>query len=392
MRRQVDLYSDTRPFTAFETVSPDTPLELLNLNWRERDLPERLRTKHVHRLHPYLGKFIPQLVEIFLRKYARRVVCDPFMGSGTTLVEANALGYDAVGCDISVFNCLLAGVKTASYDLPLLGRELKNILTATELRVDPRSLYCEKMPATDNPYLRQWFAPPALGELLAYRDLIPRYRYQEVMKVILSRAARSARLTTHFDLDFPREPQRKPYYCHKHRRTCQPTIRALPFLRRYTLDTLRRVAEFAGLRTGGRVEIFWGDAREVPFPPCDTVITSPPYAGLIDYHEQHRYAFELLGLPDYSPREIGRTAMGISRSAVAGYLEGISAVFRNVKRSLCPGGTVVIVVHDRDHLYPDLAATLGFEVEAVLQRHVNRRTGRRAGEFYEQVYIWRNPG
>ena len=27
------------------------------------------RTKHVHRLYPYLGKFIPQLVEVFLRKY-----------------------------------------------------------------------------------------------------------------------------------------------------------------------------------------------------------------------------------------------------------------------------------------------------------------------------------
>ena len=26
-------------------------------------LPEYERTKHVHRLHPYLGKFIPQLVE-----------------------------------------------------------------------------------------------------------------------------------------------------------------------------------------------------------------------------------------------------------------------------------------------------------------------------------------
>lgn len=29
------------------------------------------RTKHVHRLHPYLGKFIPQLVEVFLRKYSK---------------------------------------------------------------------------------------------------------------------------------------------------------------------------------------------------------------------------------------------------------------------------------------------------------------------------------
>jgi len=71
-----------------EKVTPETPLETLNLNWRERDLPERIRTKHVHRLHPYLGKFIPQLVEVFLRKFFRagQTVMDPFCGSGTTLV------------------------------------------------------------------------------------------------------------------------------------------------------------------------------------------------------------------------------------------------------------------------------------------------------------------
>ena len=46
----------------------------LELSWSERDLPERERTKHVHRLHPYLGKFIPQLVEVLLARYvaARR--------------------------------------------------------------------------------------------------------------------------------------------------------------------------------------------------------------------------------------------------------------------------------------------------------------------------------
>ena len=80
------------PFTDFESITSDTPLDDLNLNWREGDLPERVRTKHVHRLHPYLGKFIPQLVEIFLRKYRPEVVVDPFCGSGTTLVEAQTLG------------------------------------------------------------------------------------------------------------------------------------------------------------------------------------------------------------------------------------------------------------------------------------------------------------
>src|SRR5437867_3510327 len=41
----------------------------LDLSWSERELPERERTKHVHRLHPYLGKFIPQLVEAVLGRY-----------------------------------------------------------------------------------------------------------------------------------------------------------------------------------------------------------------------------------------------------------------------------------------------------------------------------------
>ena len=35
----------------------------LALSWSEAELPERERTKHVHRLHPYLGKFVPQLAE-----------------------------------------------------------------------------------------------------------------------------------------------------------------------------------------------------------------------------------------------------------------------------------------------------------------------------------------
>src|SRR6266850_7075551 len=90
----------------------------LELSWSERDLPERERTKHVHRLHPYLGKFIPQLVESLLARYvpAGGRVLDPFAGSGTTLVQALESGHDATGVDIASFNCLLMEVKTKRYN------------------------------------------------------------------------------------------------------------------------------------------------------------------------------------------------------------------------------------------------------------------------------------
>lgn len=92
--RRVSIYAETDRPTIPSEVSHETPLESLNLNWRERDLPEKERTKHVHRLHPYLGKFIPQLVEIFLRKYFSpgQTVLDLFAGSCTTLVQANERG------------------------------------------------------------------------------------------------------------------------------------------------------------------------------------------------------------------------------------------------------------------------------------------------------------
>src|SRR6187397_1731339 len=102
----------------------------LHLSWSERELPERERTKHVHRLHPYLGKFVPQLVEALLGRYVKPDgrVLDPFAGSGTTLVQSLESGYDAVGIDVAAFNCLLMRVKTAGYDLFRLEKELRDAL------------------------------------------------------------------------------------------------------------------------------------------------------------------------------------------------------------------------------------------------------------------------
>lgn len=84
----------------------------INWNLSFDSYKESETTKHVHRLHPYKGKFIPQLVEYFLDdhidSYKKEIyfnkgdiVLDPFCGSGTTLVQANELGMHAVGVDIS---------------------------------------------------------------------------------------------------------------------------------------------------------------------------------------------------------------------------------------------------------------------------------------------------
>jgi hypothetical protein len=352
----------------------------LQLSWSEADLPERVRTKHVHRLHPYLGKFIPQLVEALLGRYVRPSgrVLDPFAGSGTTLVQALESGYDAVGVDVAAFNCLLMRVKTARHDCFLLEKELRDALARRgRSRERPHG------------YLREWYSPRAAAELLHFRSLLADYEHADVLRVVLARAARSARLTTHFDLDFPKRPQREPYSCHKHRRVCRPVEQADKFLARYLLDTLERLKTFQRLRDRTRVaEIVHGDAREVRLAGSfDGILTSPPYPGLIDYHEQHRYAYELLGLDDRRDRELGAAARGLSRAAIEEYVHGISGVLRRCADALASGAPVVVVVNDRRGLYPEILERSGLELVDRLERHVNRRTGRRAGEYFESVFV-----
>jgi hypothetical protein len=360
----------------------------LELSWSERDLPERERTKHVHRLHPYLGKFIPQLVETLLTRYvpAGGRVLDPFAGSGTTLVQALESGHDPTGVDVAAFNCLLMQVKTARYNEFVLEKETRDALARL-----PAVTHSFQGLSLGQGYIGHWFAPQAARELLAFRSIVDEYEHADVLRVVLARAARSARRAAHFDLDFPRTPQTEPYWCHKHRRECHPVERADHFLRRYALDTLARIKQFARVRARGReATVMHGDAREAPLRgPFSGVVTSPPYPGLIDYHEQHRYAYELLGLDDRRELEVGAAAGGTSKAALTAYVEGIAGVLANVRDALLPGAPIAIVVNDRRDLYPEILARAGLRLDQRLRRHVNRRTGRRAREFFEDVLIAR---
>lgn len=114
-----------------------------DLNWSLSfdKLREKDTTKHVHRLHPYKGKFIPQLVEYFIddhiddfkkEAYFQKgdIVLDPFSGSGTALVQANELGMHSIGMDISRFNCMINEVKLLNYDLDSLSQEMRKIKNA----------------------------------------------------------------------------------------------------------------------------------------------------------------------------------------------------------------------------------------------------------------------
>src|SRR5256885_16001941 len=193
------------------------------LSWAEHELPERLRTKHVHRLHPYLGKFVPQLVERFLTHHFRpgQRILDPFAGSGTTLVECTTFGANSVGVDVSAFNVLLSTVKTGRYDADAVERDLVAVLQAAEGETGAPG----GVPPGE--YLRTWYHPGALDQLLRYRTAAcGRAEHVDLARALLSRAPHPAPPTTHSDLDCPPAPHAGPYQCRNPPWECAPTAPA----------------------------------------------------------------------------------------------------------------------------------------------------------------------
>ena len=211
------------------------------------------------------------------------------------------------------------------------------------------------------------------------------------MRVVLARAARSARLTTHFDLDFPRAPQREPYWCHKHKRECRPVDRAEHFLRRYALDTLKRIKEFARVRARGRdATVLHGDARELEWgegstPSSRRRRTRGSSTTTSSTATRTSCWASTTGASESSERP--RRARAAPRSTRI--VQGVAEVLARAADALRPGAPVLVVVNDRRDLYPEILERAGLRLEQRLRRHVNRRTGRRAGEYFEDVLVLR---
>lgn len=363
------------------------------------DVPERERTKHVHRLHPYLGKFIPQLVGYFLSRYFEpgQTVLDPFSGSATTLVEASERGIDSVGIEISEFNVMISRVKLADYDVATLEKEVLDItrrtaeFSASEFP-EGKGSRLGRAPGREAGYLEKWFAPRSLREMLFFRGLIPEYEHKDLLKVLLSRTARSCRLVHHYDLATPKEPVRGPYVCYKHKgKTCGPVKTIVPRLRFYSVDTVRRIAEFQRVRRPAASLVIEGDSRAVKLDAqwVDGIFTSPPYVGQIDYHEQHRYAYELFGIERRDGLEIGPKTKGKGERAKSDYARSIIGSLRNVSAPMAPGAAVLLVANDRLGLYPGIFKEAGMRVERKFERPVEDRTERDKRPYSETVFLAR---
>jgi len=123
--------------------------------------------KFTHSYHPFSAKFPPQTPRYYIEKFSSvgDVVLDPFLGSGTTLVECMLLNRDGIGIDINPIFSLISNSKTTLLNNAQLD-EIKDILSDIKDRIQNMNLdNRDKLNLIDFPNRDHWFQKNVVTEL-----------------------------------------------------------------------------------------------------------------------------------------------------------------------------------------------------------------------------------
>ena len=291
------------------------------------------RQRAAHSLHEvsYRACFKPQLPRFFITRLTDpgEAVFDPFMGRGTTLLEAVLLGRDTLGNDVNPLSRMLIEPRLAPSALPEVESRLAGL--ALDAAGDPR-------PAAPDGF-DTFFHARTLTQICRLREYLLERRAAGALDAIdrWIRMVALNRLTGHskgFFSVYTLPPNQATSIARQRkineRRGQQPGYRDVAALiLRKTWLLLRDV----GLQApSGRVQGFFRQGVDVPFdyggPPVSLAVTSPPFMNIVNYKHDNWMRCWFAGL-DADDIEITQTnKLEAWKDLVRGVLVNVAAITR----------------------------------------------------------------
>jgi hypothetical protein len=301
------------------------------------------KQRAAHSLHEvsYRACFKPQLPRFFIDRFTspRDVVYDPFMGRGTTLVEAALAGRTPAGCDINPLSAILAQPRLA----PPTAEEVAARLDALDLSL-----------AVSYPTeLEVFYHPETLREICALREYLLARESRGTLDAIdrWIRMVAVNRLTGHspgFFSVYTLPPNQATSVeaqtkINARRKQVPPrrNVRTLIVAKtRSLLADCDSATRAMLLRSTQRASLLTGPARSTPqikSGSVSLVVTSPPFLDIVDYAADNWLRGWFCGI-DTSTVEIS-----IHRR-VGQWQAAMTQVFHELARVLRPGGHVAFEV------------------------------------------------
>ena len=310
LRNPPDLTRLVERLAYFKTVGQKTTdyYQLLKYN-RTRSVNQYL----THWIYPYKGKFHPQMIRALLNILKLEVndsVLDPFIGSGTTAVEAQLLGINCTGIDVSPLCVLQSKVKTES------------IYAIDEIRgLEDEAIASFKLSnSTHGPRVKKAVAEDYGGFLDSIKGKFVRNFYLMAKLVAVSESVRRGRDSV------------------------KSFVKNLERMISSVDDYVKAVGKL-NIRLGN-VDIREGDARQLPLEDesVQGIITSPPYSIALDYVANDAHAFEAMGYDPDRMREEFIGVRGKGKTRIKLYNEDIVKSLREMHRVLEKGRCCAIVI------------------------------------------------
>ena len=311
----------------------------------------------LHGLHSFPGNFISHIPSFLIQILSAPgdLVCDPFVGSGTSAIEANRLGRHAIVSD-RLSPCIrIASAKLRALHSPAFRSYFSTLIEAMwwdgDCFTDDRGIHGEG----SDPWLEKWYAPKTLAELRYLWKLIEHapFDFQSILTTVFSDilfacASTNSRNTStgkrrkhHWgwvaDNVIPRPPVEHP--AAEMFRAKLSAIRSLP---------VEKSAPSVGTL------IIQQDARSLAIrsDSVDLVVTSPPYIGVIDYAKANRLLYLWMGwsLDREREEEIGARYRRKRRAFVEEYDEAMDKSWREIARILRRSSYCAVVIGE-SHRY-----------------------------------------
>jgi DNA modification methylase len=259
-----------------------------------------------HWIYPYKGKFHPQMIRALLNIIGLKqgdTVFEPFSGSGTTALEAQLLGINFVGIDISPLCVIQGRVKTESiYVLDEISEIKDEVISKSVPNLFQREDNYYKMieNITEDDRVKNFYK---LARLLAVSD--------------------NSRRNRDFRTSF---------------------IKNLNLMIASLKDFIE-IKEKLNLKLGD-VKIEIGDSRDVKLPDSyvDGIITSPPYSIALDYVKNDEHSLKDLGFDVFNMRNDFIGVRGTGKGRVELYNEDMKKSYSEMYRVLKPNKYAVIVI------------------------------------------------